>query len=258
MLLFMTRLRRAAAILAVLPLALTAESLFDGKTLDHWRDPRTLNPPGDAWTVEDGCIKANTRPRITEDLISKETYADFDLEWDWRISRGGNSGVKYRIQKTVWLTGEHPKLPRFEDQVEWFLNHPVEKRPDRGQDYVIGFEYQMIDDKANSDARAGKTHVTGALYDMVAPSSDATKPASEWNHSRLRVQGNHVEHWLNGVKVVDTSIAPEDIKPKMEKRWGKSPAVFSLLGDHPKRDAPISLQNHDADTWFRNLTIHRL
>jgi hypothetical protein len=251
----MTRLLCAALTIA---LGLAAESLFDGKTLDHWRDPRALDPPGDGWTIEDGCIKANGKHHITEDLFSKETYGDFDLEWDWRIAKGGNSGVKYRIQKTVWLTGDHPKLPRFEDQVEWFLNHPVERRPSKGQEYVIGFEYQMIDDKANVDAFAGKSHATAALYDMVAPSSDATKPAGEWNHSRLLVQGNHVEHWLNSVKVVDTSTAPEDIKPKLQRRWGTTPGVFSLLGDQPKRDTSISLQNHDADTWFRNLNIRRL
>jgi len=250
--------RAAGAMALVLTQVLGAESLFDGKTLDHWRDPRALNPPGDAWTVEDGYIKANARPSITEDLLSKENYTDFEFEWEWRIAPGGNSGVKYRIQKTVWLTRDHPKLPRFEDTVEWFLQHPVEKRPEKGQDYVIGFEYQMIDNKANEDAFAGKSHSTGALYDMVAPSTDATKPAGEWNHSRLKVQGEHVEHWLNGVKVVDASIAPQDVKPKLEKRWGKTPGVFSLLGDQPKRDAPISLQNHDANTWFRNLTIRRL
>jgi hypothetical protein len=255
---FMVPLRCAGLAALLVCQFAAAESLFDGKTLDHWRDPRALDPPGDAWTVEDGCIKANGKHRITEDLFSKETYTDFDFEWDWRIAPGGNSGVKYRIQKTVWLTSDHPKLPRFEDQVEWFLNHPVEKRPAKGQEYVIGFEYQMIDDKANVDAFAGKNHATAALYDMVAPSADATKPAGEWNHSRLVVQGNHVEHWLNGVKVVDTSIAPEEIKPKLQRRWGKSPGVFSLLGDQPKRDTPISLQNHDADTWFRNLNIRRL
>ncbi len=233
-------------------------SLFDGKSLDHWRDPRAFNPPGDAWTVEDGCIQTKARARITEDLFSAENYRDFEFEWDWRMSPAGNSGVKYRIQKTVWLTGDHPKLPQFEDEVEWFLGHPVAKRPSKGQDYVIGFEYQMIDDKANEDALSGKSHSTGALYDMVAPSADATKPVGEWNHSLLKVRGTHVEHWLNGVKVVDASIAPDDIKPKLQKRWGKSPAVFSLLGDQPAPETPISLQNHGNVTWFRNLRIRRL
>jgi len=265
MLLVMTNFRSIALAAVLIWPSLAAaqktgawESLFDGKSLDHWRDPRAFDPPGDAWTVENGCIKAKARAGIIEDLLSAENYGDFEFQWDWRMSPAGNSGVKYRIQKTVWLTGDHPKLPRFEEEVEWFLSHPVAKRPSKGQDYVIGFEYQMIDDKANEDALSGKSHSTGALYDMVAPSTDATKPVGEWNHSVLKVQGTHVEHWLNGVKIVDASIAPNDIKPKLRTRWGKSPAVLSLLGDQPLRETPLSLQNHGNDTWFRNLRIRRL
>jgi len=233
--------------------------LFDGRTMQHWKDPRKLDPPGDAWTIDSECLKANARPRIVEDLFSEDAYRDFELQWDWRIAPGGNSGVKYRIQRNVWMTGDHPAATlRFEDQVEYFLQHPITKRPDRGQDYVIGFEYQMLDDKRNADAFAGKTHMTGALYDLVPPSQSVTKPAGEWNHSVLKVQGGHVEHWLNGVKVVDASIAPATVKPGLEKRWGKTPGVFDLLGNQPRKDCPISLQNHDADTWFRNIKIRRL
>src|SRR5689334_6635968 len=71
--------------------------LFDGSSLEKWQDPRRLDPNADAWTVEDGAIKAKAHPRITEDLFSNETYTDFELQWDWRISPAGNSGVKYRI-----------------------------------------------------------------------------------------------------------------------------------------------------------------
>lgn len=270
----MTRLLCFAAALALPALAASPEPinsltkkerkegwvlLFDGKSLDKWQDPRRLDPNADAWTIDDGAIKANARPRITEDLFSNETYKDFELQWDWRIAPGGNSGLKYRIQRTVWITRDHPAdIRRFEDMVQWFLEHPINTRPERGQDYVIGLEYQMIDNQANADARSGPTHSTGALYDMVPPSTDATRPVGQWNHSMLRVQGDHVEHWLNGVKVVDTSIAPDQMRPRLERRWGKSPGVFELLADEPKRDCPISLQNHDSDTWFRNIKIRRL
>jgi hypothetical protein len=232
--------------------------LFDGSSLEKWQDPRKLDPNADAWTVEDGAIKANAHHRITEDLFSNETYTDFELQWDWRIAPGGNSGVKYRIQRTVWLTSEHPKLPRFEDQVQWFLDHPLNSRPQRGQNYVIGLEYQMIDNAANADALLGPSHSAAALYDMVGPTQDATRPVGQWNHSLLRVQGDRVEHWMNGVKVVDTSIAPDQLRPRLERRWGKSPGVFELLADQPRRDCPISLQNHDSDTWFRSIKVRRL
>jgi hypothetical protein len=72
--------------------------LFDGETMNGWDDPRLKTPPGDAWTIKDGCLKATAHPHITEDLFNRDTFGDFDLEFDWRISPGGNSGVKYRIQ----------------------------------------------------------------------------------------------------------------------------------------------------------------
>src|SRR5579884_37467 len=178
--------------------------LFDGKTMNGWDDPRTKTPPGDAWTIEDGCLKANPHPRITEDLFTRGTYTDFELVFDWRISKGGNSGLKYRIQAHRFIPPKPPGTPheRFEDSVERAMTTPPEPRPAHGQDYVIGFEYQLIDDALNEDARTRK-HTSGALYDMIAPSTQAARPVGEFNHSRLVLRGNHIEHWLNGVKVVD-------------------------------------------------------
>jgi len=231
--------------------------LFDGQTMKGWDDPRAKTPPGDAWTIEDGCLKANPHPRITEDLFSKEEFGDFELEFDWRISPGGNSGLKYRIQ-------DHRFIPpgggreRFEQSVERAFLHPVTVRPSRGQDYVIGFEYQLIDDKLNEDAHAGLKHTSGALYDMVAPSSQATKPVGEFNHSRLVVRGNHVEHWMNGTKVVDSSLDSADALQGIKSRWGVAPHVYELLATQPKKNCPISLQNHDAAAWFRNIKIRQL
>src|SRR5215208_7085697 len=72
--------------------------LFDGKSFSGWIDPAAKTPPGEAWAIEDGCIRTRPRPRIVEDLVSKETYRDFELMFDWRIAPGANSGVKYRIQ----------------------------------------------------------------------------------------------------------------------------------------------------------------
>src|SRR5438045_6453039 len=87
--------------------------LFDGKTFKGWEDPTNKSPPGDSFTIEDGCLKATSHPRINEDLFTRDTYGDFELEFDWKISPRGNSGVKYRIQDRVMLLDE--KLPKFED-----------------------------------------------------------------------------------------------------------------------------------------------
>src|SRR5437764_14494312 len=110
--------------------------LFDGKTMDHWVDTRQKTPPGDAWTIEDGCLKAQRRPRITEDLFSQQTFRDFELEFDWRISPAGNSGVKYRIQDHLFVPRAPGSKERFELQVERAYANRVTQRLDKGQHYV--------------------------------------------------------------------------------------------------------------------------
>jgi hypothetical protein len=230
--------------------------LFDGKSYANWQDPTKKSPPGDSFTVEDGCLKAVAHPKIVEDLFTKELFADFELEWDWKISPAGNSGVKYRIQDHLFLADQ--KTPRFEDLVQLSFG-PRPPRRDKGQDYVIGFEYQMVDNSSNPDAtRGGKLHQAGALYDVEAPSKDATKPAGEFNHSRLVVRGDHVEHWMNGEKVVDTSLKSPQVAAAMAKRWGEGSHVAKLLTEQPRRRCPISLQNHDDAAWFKNVKVKPL
>jgi 3-keto-disaccharide hydrolase len=248
----------AMASLAVAGAADTGwQVLFDGKTFAHWEDPAKKSPPADSFVIEDGCLKAVAHPRITEDLFSQDTYRDFELEFDWRISPGGNTGVKYRIQDHAFLLNQH--LPRFEDEVNAALEHRRTDRPAKGQDYVIGFEYQLIDDQRNPDAlRGGALHQAGALYDMFAPLKNATRPVGEFNHSRLIVKGDHVEHWLNGVKVVDASLKDPEIARACAKRWGADSPVYNLLVNQPRKACHFSLQNHDSDAWFKNIRIRRL
>jgi hypothetical protein len=228
--------------------------LFNGKDMSGWDDPRQKTPAGDAWTLEDGCLKAHANPKITEDLFTQDTFGDFDLVFDWRISRGGNSGVKYRIQDHVFL--RDGRIGRFEDLVNHSLKDRRTDRPSKGQDYVIGFEYQILDNARNSDARAGLSHTAGALYDMVPPERDASRPVGEFNHSRIVLKGTHVEQWLNAVKVVDADLAAPEIKQHIAKRWTANSPVYNLLGGQPKHECPISLQNHGDEVWFRNIKIH--
>ena len=140
------------------PLTSQAQSgwvaLFDGKTMAGWDDPRQKVPPGDAWTIDDGCLKANRGPHITEDLFTKDTFRDFELEWEWKVAPGANSGVKYRIQDRVFLALR--AVQRFEDLVNFSVENRPAARPEHGQEYVVGFEYQMLDNTRNSDARAGR------------------------------------------------------------------------------------------------------
>jgi Domain of Unknown Function (DUF1080) len=244
----------------VAPFACQAQSgwvsLFDGKTMAGWDDPRQKVPPGDAWTVEDGCLKANRGPHITEDLFTKAVFRDFELAWEWKVAPGANSGVKYRIQDRIFLA-PYPGH-RFEDVVNFSVQNRPAKRPDHGQEYVVGFEYQILDNTRNSDARVGTSHQAGALYDIVGPSKDVTRPVGEFNESRLVVKGNHVEHWLNGVKVVETDLDSALAAERAAHRWGAGTPVTVDLTTQPRKECPISLQNHGDDAWFRNIRIRRL
>lgn len=232
-------------------------TLFDGKSFKNWVDPTKQSPPGDAWTIENKTIKTLKDPKLTEDLFSARTFGDFEFEFEWKISPGGNSGVKYRIQDHLWLQPTQ-RGERFEASVERSFAARTDKRPERGQDYVIGFEYQITDDAANRDARSNPTHTAGSLYDMVAPSQAAAKPAGEWNQGRIVVRGKRVEHWLNGVKVVDATLDDPAILASVKRRWSVAPHVLELLTNQPKTQTPVSLQNHGDDAWFRNLRIRAL
>lgn len=237
-------------------------SLFDGSSMEHWQDPSKLDPPGDAWTIADGCLKAVPHPRITEDLVSQETYTNFELEFEWRVANGGNSGLKYRIQAFPILTSENHVAGKFENQVQAALvgsafNRSLIKPGMRAQIYVVGFEYQTIAGN-HPDALRGPLYQSGALYGMIPPVRDAMRPVAEFNRSRLVVRGNHIEHWLNGEKIVDGDLGADAVKQLTAQRWGESSEVYKLLAGQPNKACHISLQNHGDSAWFRGLRIRRL
>lgn len=237
--------------------------LFDGRTLSQFRDPRSMTPQGDSWTVEDGTIKAVRRPRIREDLVTREAFGDFEFAWEWKVSARGNSGVKYRIQEFILLLdSERKPRTRFELQVHEASQARRERRSiglqDRSEEYVVGFEYQMIDDQGHPDARNGDTHTSGALYDMAAPARLLARPAGEWNQSRLVVRGSKVEHWLNGERVVSADLSDPAIAERISRRWAVAPVVDKALKERPRATTPLSLQNHNDEAWFRNLKIRAL
>lgn len=238
--------------------------LFDGKSYKGWLDPARRKPAGDSWIIEQGALRTVAHPKIREDLVSAAQYGDFDLMFDWKIAPGGNSGLKYAIQEFILLDARYRRhdLP-FEKQVAWELEHKQSKRealdPAKGsEEYVVGFEYQMIDDSAHADAKRGALYQTGALYSMLPPSQSASHKPGEWNQGRVVKRGAHIEHWVNGVKVLDGSLDDPRAMASGGKRWKDVPEVKRLLGDRPKKQAPISLQNHNDAAWFKNIKIKRL
>jgi hypothetical protein len=228
--------------------------LFDGHSFAGWEDFTKKSPPGDSWLIEDNCLKPRPDPKLMEDLFTRDTFRDFELVFEWRVAPGSNTGVKYRIQDRVMLA--EGKFDKFEDSVEYSVRHPRPDRPAQGQEYVIGFEYQVIDNTAHKDALRGSKYQAASLYDLVAPTRDVTRPVGEFNLSRIVLQGDHVEHWLNGVKVVDTDL--KKAAKDAAARWGADSEVYRMLNAQPKKDTPISLQNHDDAAWFRNIKIRRL
>jgi hypothetical protein len=193
--------------------------LFNGKDLSGWRLYGKQAPAGQGWKVEDGVLtKADKAPG--GQIVTTENFTDYELDWEWKISEKGNNGIKYLIDE----------------------NRPAAPGP----------EYQMLDDDGHPDAKNGTTHRTAALYDLIAAADDKpVKPAGEWNESKVIVKGSHVEHWLNGKKVVSYELGSPELKALVAKSKFKTAAGF---GD--KITGPIMLTDHSDAVWYRNIKIH--
>jgi hypothetical protein len=191
-----------------------AVSLFDGKTLTGW----TLTsgkPIAMGWEVADGTIHRAARGG---DIVTEKQYHDFILEFEFKVAPKTNSGVKYR-----W--------GRYGNQ-------------------RIGIEYQVADATA-SDTK-GK-HGIGSLYDLFAPSPNGkSRPTGEWNTAKIIAQGDRIEHWLNGEKVVSVTVGSPEWKDALAKSKFKEQADFGT------KPGPILLQDHGTEVWYRNLRIQEL
>jgi hypothetical protein len=195
-------------------------SLFDGKTTAGWEEITGKPFPTNCWAIEDGALKALVRTDGFQDIRTKETFGRFELEFEWKLSKDGNSGVKYLIQRIDEWTNAAGRQAR-----------------------ARGLEYQLADD-TNEDAASDPRRVAGSLYSLIAPSPRIRPRIGAFNQSRIVVKGTHVEHWLNGVKVVEFETTAHEI--------------LKLLGNKPPKTSPISLQNHSSEAWFRNIRIRPL
>jgi hypothetical protein len=192
--------------------------LFDGQTTKGWHGYKKEAFP-DGWKVEDGCL---VRVGPAGDIATDDEFQDFELSLEWRISAGGNSGIMYRV------TEDH--------------DYPWQTGP----------EYQVLDNSEHAD---GKNPLTSAAscYALYAPSKDATVPVGFFNQARIVVRGKHVEHWLNGVKVVEYELgSPEWEKLVAASKFGKMPDY----GRRPK--GKIDLQDHGDKVWYRNIKIREM
>ena len=190
--------------------------LFDGKTTHGWRSFKqaTLQP---GWRVKDGVLSPD--PALAKDIVTKADYANFELSFDWRISAMGNSGVMFHV------------IPVGEET------------------YESGPEYQILD---NARPALPKERA-GALYALVAPAMDMTKPVGDWNTARLIADHSQVQHWLNGMLVAQYQIGSPEFTALVAASKFKQWPQFAT-----GKTGGIALQNHGDEVGFRNLKIRVL
>ena len=194
--------------------------LFDGSNLDEWRGYRLDSVPP-TWVIEDGTLALKPGTEHV-DLVTRQPYGDFELEYEWKISPGGNSGVMYRV-------GEQEAEP-----------------------WRTGPEMQVLDDERHPDGKL-PSHRAGALYDLIVPPENLTKPVGEWNQARIRVEGDHIQQWLNGTPTADIVIGSDDWNQRLAESKFSSMPLFATL-----RRGYIALQDHGDPVWYRNIRVRPL
>ena len=211
--------------------------LWDGKTTTGWRSAKAENFPTKGWEIKDGALSVlatgGAESAAGGDIITRERFSQFELVLDFKITPGANSGIKYFCQPNLDpITGTGAKTTTGS---------------------AIGLEFQILDDARHPDAKAGRdgNRTIGSLYDlMTAAASKQPNPIGEWNTARLLVQGNHVEHWLNGQKV----LAYERGTPAFREIVAFS-KYKTIPGFGEWADGHILLQDHGDAVSFRNIKL---
>lgn len=196
--------------------------LFNGRDLAGWRS-FDGTAPSSPWEVRDGTLilTADSGRMSDADLVTAESYGAFELTLDWKVERGGNSGVLYLARKA----------------------------PQTTHIYETGLEMQILDDAGHSDGKI-PSHRAGALYDITVPPPGVARPAGEWNHARLHVEGGRIRQWLNDTLTADVRFGDDTWR----KRVASSKfAQMPLFGTFPS--GVIGLQDHGNPVAFRNIKL---
>jgi hypothetical protein len=196
--------------------------LFDGKSPDGWRGFRLQEMPS-GWQVRDGALVSTKHvdgaAQQYIDIVTREVFDDFELQFEWMTPPGGNSGVFFRVSEDAQAV------------------------------YELSPEFGIRDNAAWTDS----PYTAGANYGLHVPVRDATNPVGQWNHSSVLVEGNHVEHWMNGVKVVEYDLFSDDWHKRLHQ------SGFGRNTDFAKtRKGPIALQTYGLEVAFRNIKVRRI
>jgi len=195
--------------------------LFDGKTSQGWKSAHGANFPDSGWVIENGVLTVK-KGRKGGDIVTIQQFSSFELRLEFRLTPGANSGIKYFVQPGTSL----------------------------------GLEYQLLDDQRHPDAKRGVrgNRTLASLYDLIPAEHKQVNPIGTWNQARILVRGNHVEHWLNGVKVVEYERGTQIFRALIAKSKYRDIENFGL---HPR--GHILLQDHgENDVSFRNIKIRIL
>lgn len=208
------------------------ELLFDGKSTDQWRGAHKDQFPEKGWQVQDGVLmvieSGGGESQNGGDIVTKEEFSDFHLKLDFKITEGANSGIKYFVTEGYDSQGS-----------------------------AIGLEYQILDDEKHPDAKQGNngegTRTVGSLYDLIAAQNKNVKPVGEWNQAEIVVKGNHVEHWLNGEKILEYERGSDQYKELVKNSKYNKFKNFGLA-----EEGHILLQDHGNRVYFKNIKIKEL
>jgi hypothetical protein len=205
-------------------------TLFDGKTTNGWHKYGG-GPVGSAWKIADGILyldsteKEDGKIKNGGDITTDEEFENFDLKLEWKISKGGNSGIIFCVH---------------EDTAKY-------KKP-----YETGPEMQVLDNEGHKDGKNTK-HRAGDLYDLISCSKETVKPVGEWNQVEIKLLNGKLDFFLNGENVVSTTMWDDSWNKMVANSKFKTMPGFGTI-----KKGRIDLQDHDCLVWYRNIMIKKL